>query len=123
MEEGLASSKLQYEGRIQVLEKELSRYMRANQELSQRLNSINLHPGAAKGESRPRLCFSYQLQDRNLNSFPQWEEFGAQLSPQGIVLTWSKHFSGPSSALAVEILKLISLFPSRGGEKCAHRDL
>ncbi|XP_040535803.1 kinesin-like protein KIF7 isoform X3 [Gallus gallus] len=48
MEEGLASSKLQYEGRIQVLEKELSRYMRANQELSQRLNSINLHPGAAK---------------------------------------------------------------------------
>ncbi|XP_015728540.1 kinesin-like protein KIF7 isoform X2 [Coturnix japonica] len=52
MEEGLASSKLQYEGRIQVLEKELSRYMRANQELSQRLNSINLHPGAAKGMER-----------------------------------------------------------------------
>ncbi|OXB79403.1 UNVERIFIED_CONTAM: hypothetical protein H355_007612 [Colinus virginianus] len=48
MEEGLASSKLQYEGRIQVLEKELSRYMRANQELSQRLNSISLHPGVTK---------------------------------------------------------------------------
>uniref|UniRef100_A0A8B9CXG4 Kinesin family member 7 n=1 Tax=Anser brachyrhynchus TaxID=132585 RepID=A0A8B9CXG4_9AVES len=38
MDEGLASSRLQYEGRIQVLEKELSRYMRANQELSQRLS-------------------------------------------------------------------------------------
>ncbi|KFU94481.1 Kinesin-like KIF7, partial [Chaetura pelagica] len=37
MDEGLASSKLQYEARIQVLEKELSRYMWANQELSQRL--------------------------------------------------------------------------------------
>uniref|UniRef100_A0A8C3PZC3 Kinesin family member 7 n=1 Tax=Chrysolophus pictus TaxID=9089 RepID=A0A8C3PZC3_CHRPC len=52
MEEGLASSKLQYEGRIQVLEKELSRYMRANQELSQRLNSINLHSGGTKGMER-----------------------------------------------------------------------
>ncbi|OXB57531.1 hypothetical protein ASZ78_009126 [Callipepla squamata] len=52
MEEGLASSKLQYEGRIQVLEKELSRYMRANQELSQRLNSISLHPGVTKGMER-----------------------------------------------------------------------
>ncbi|KFQ47829.1 Kinesin-like KIF7, partial [Nestor notabilis] len=37
MDEGLASSKLQYEARIQVLEKELSRYMWANQELNQRL--------------------------------------------------------------------------------------
>ncbi|XP_065590055.1 kinesin-like protein KIF7 [Cyrtonyx montezumae] len=52
MEEGLASSKLQYEGRIQVLEKELGRYMRANQELSQRLNSISLHPGVTKGMER-----------------------------------------------------------------------
>ncbi|XP_031443586.1 kinesin-like protein KIF7 isoform X1 [Phasianus colchicus] len=52
MEEGLASSKIQYEGRIQVLEKELSRYMRANQELSQRLNSINLHSGGTKGMER-----------------------------------------------------------------------
>ncbi|KFQ52272.1 Kinesin-like KIF7, partial [Pelecanus crispus] len=37
MDEGLASSKLQYEARIQVLEKELSHYMWANQELNQRL--------------------------------------------------------------------------------------
>ncbi|XP_010002369.1 PREDICTED: kinesin-like protein KIF7 [Chaetura pelagica] len=48
MDEGLASSKLQYEARIQVLEKELSRYMWANQELSQRLSNINLHPGQTK---------------------------------------------------------------------------
>ncbi|XP_074457216.1 kinesin-like protein KIF7 isoform X1 [Larus michahellis] len=46
MDEGLASSKLQYEARIQVLEKELSRYMRANQELNQRL--MNLHPGQTR---------------------------------------------------------------------------
>ncbi|KAM6058375.1 kinesin-like protein KIF7 isoform 2-T2 [Chlamydotis macqueenii] len=48
MDEGLASSKLQYEARIQVLEKELSRYMWANQELNQRLNNMNLHPVQTK---------------------------------------------------------------------------
>ncbi|XP_066052504.1 kinesin-like protein KIF7 isoform X2 [Chamaea fasciata] len=52
MDEGLASSKLQYEARIQVLEKELSRYMWANQELNQRLNNMNLHPGQTKGMER-----------------------------------------------------------------------
>ncbi|XP_053810993.1 kinesin-like protein KIF7 isoform X2 [Vidua chalybeata] len=52
MDEGLASSKLQYEARIQVLEKELSRYMRANQELNQRLSNMNLHPGQTKGMER-----------------------------------------------------------------------
>ncbi|KAM7102756.1 kinesin-like protein KIF7 isoform 3-T3 [Ciconia maguari] len=48
IDEGLASSKLQYEARIQVLEKELSRYMWANQELNQRLSNMNLHPGQTK---------------------------------------------------------------------------
>ncbi|XP_054693364.1 kinesin-like protein KIF7 isoform X1 [Grus americana] len=48
MDEGLASSKLQYEVRIQVLEKELSHYMWANQELKQRLSNMNLHPGQTK---------------------------------------------------------------------------
>nr|XP_009942114.1 PREDICTED: kinesin-like protein KIF7 [Opisthocomus hoazin] len=48
MDEGLASSKLQYEARIQVLEKELSRCMWANQELNQRLSNMNLHPGQTK---------------------------------------------------------------------------
>ncbi|KAM9532841.1 kinesin-like protein KIF7 isoform 2-T2 [Guaruba guarouba] len=48
MDEGLASSKLQYEARIQVLEKELSRYIWANQELNQRLNSMSVHPGQTK---------------------------------------------------------------------------
>ncbi|XP_039579411.1 kinesin-like protein KIF7 isoform X2 [Passer montanus] len=52
MDEGLASSKLQYEARIQVLEKELSRYMWANQELNQRLSNMNLHPGQNKGMER-----------------------------------------------------------------------
>lgn len=40
MGEGLAGSKRQYEGRIQMLEKELSWYMWAYQELSQRLNKM-----------------------------------------------------------------------------------
>lgn len=58
MDEGLASSKLQYEARIQALEKELSRYMWANQELNQRLSNMNLHPGQTKGERKHRLgCF------------------------------------------------------------------
>ncbi|XP_039413475.1 LOW QUALITY PROTEIN: kinesin-like protein KIF7 [Corvus cornix cornix] len=48
MDEGLASSKLQYEARIQVLEKELSRYMWANQELNQRLSNMNPQPGQTK---------------------------------------------------------------------------
>ncbi|KAM7039256.1 kinesin-like protein KIF7 isoform 2-T2 [Acridotheres tristis] len=52
MDEGLASSKLQYEARIQVLEKELSRYKWANQELNQRLSNMNLHPGQTKGMER-----------------------------------------------------------------------
>uniref|UniRef100_A0A8C3K258 Kinesin family member 7 n=1 Tax=Calidris pygmaea TaxID=425635 RepID=A0A8C3K258_9CHAR len=52
MDEGLASSKLQYEARIQALEKELSRYMRANQELNQRLSNMNLHPGQTRGLER-----------------------------------------------------------------------
>ncbi|KAK4821494.1 hypothetical protein QYF61_021002 [Mycteria americana] len=52
IDEGLASSKLQYEARIQVLEKELSRYMWANQELNQRLSNMNLHPGQTKGMER-----------------------------------------------------------------------
>uniref|UniRef100_A0A8C3NVN0 Kinesin family member 7 n=1 Tax=Cyanoderma ruficeps TaxID=181631 RepID=A0A8C3NVN0_9PASS len=60
MDEGLASSKLQYEARIQVLEKELSRYMWANQELNQRLSTMNLHPGQTKGERKHRLCCSYR---------------------------------------------------------------
>ncbi|XP_021263229.1 LOW QUALITY PROTEIN: kinesin-like protein KIF7 [Numida meleagris] len=60
MEEGLACSKLQYEGRIQVLEKELSHYMRANQELSQRLSSISLHPGATKGMERNVHAGTYE---------------------------------------------------------------
>ncbi|KAM6409670.1 kinesin-like protein KIF7 [Rhynochetos jubatus] len=52
MDEGLASSKLQYEARIQVLEKELSRYLWANQELNQRLSNMSLHPGQSKGLER-----------------------------------------------------------------------
>ncbi|XP_062439919.1 kinesin-like protein KIF7 isoform X3 [Rhea pennata] len=48
MDEELASSKMQYEGRIQMLEKELSRYVWANQELNQRLGNMNLHPGQTK---------------------------------------------------------------------------
>ncbi|XP_030432676.1 kinesin-like protein KIF7 isoform X1 [Gopherus evgoodei] len=54
MGEGLASSKLQFEGRIQVLEKELSRYMWANQVLNQRLSNLS-HPGQSKGVERGML--------------------------------------------------------------------
>lgn len=64
MDEGLASSRLQYEARIQVLEKELSRYMWANQELNQRLSNLSLPPGQTKGEREPRLglCCSCQAE-------------------------------------------------------------
>ncbi|XP_044835386.1 kinesin-like protein KIF7 isoform X5 [Mauremys mutica] len=54
MGEGLASSKLQFEGRIQVLEKELSRYMWANQVLNQRLSNLS-HPGQSKAGVERRM--------------------------------------------------------------------
>lgn len=49
MGEGLAGSKRQYEGRIQMLEKELGWYMWAHQELSQRLNKIGVLPVNPQG--------------------------------------------------------------------------
>ncbi|KAM6257350.1 kinesin-like protein KIF7 isoform 4-T4 [Porphyrio hochstetteri] len=55
MDEGLASSKLQYEARIQVLEKELSRYVWANQELNQRLSNMNPHLGQTKAGTERSL--------------------------------------------------------------------
>ncbi|KYO21085.1 hypothetical protein Y1Q_0001389 [Alligator mississippiensis] len=52
LDEGLASSKLQYEARIQMLEKELNRYMWANQELNQRLSGLSHLGGQARGLER-----------------------------------------------------------------------
>ncbi|XP_063781863.1 kinesin-like protein KIF7 [Pseudophryne corroboree] len=57
MGEGLAGSKRQYEGRIQMLEKELGWYIWAHQELSQRLNKLavpspNLPGSHVKGDGR-----------------------------------------------------------------------
>ncbi|XP_010080493.1 PREDICTED: kinesin-like protein KIF7, partial [Pterocles gutturalis] len=49
MDEELASSKLQYEARIQLLEEDLCRYRWANQELNQKLSNMK------KGERKPRL--------------------------------------------------------------------
>ncbi|XP_077328929.1 kinesin-like protein KIF7 [Lithobates pipiens] len=49
MGEGLAGSKRQYEGRIQMLEKELGWYMWAHQELSQRLSKMAVPPLNAAG--------------------------------------------------------------------------
>ncbi|XP_030059293.1 kinesin-like protein KIF7 [Microcaecilia unicolor] len=44
MSEGLTGSKQQYEGRMQMLEKELSWYTRAHQELTQRLSMLTGYP-------------------------------------------------------------------------------
>ncbi|XP_018427039.1 PREDICTED: kinesin-like protein KIF7 [Nanorana parkeri] len=56
MGEGLAGSKRQYEGRIQMLERELGWYMWAHQELSQRLNKmavpLNAPGNQVKGDGR-----------------------------------------------------------------------
>ncbi|XP_064245804.1 kinesin-like protein KIF7 isoform X2 [Passer domesticus] len=77
MDEGLASSKLQYEARIQVLEKELSRYMWANQELNQRLSNMNLHPGQNKGMERS----IHGAGDRAAPELGTCEEFSAREQP------------------------------------------
>nr|XP_033798728.1 kinesin-like protein KIF7 isoform X2 [Geotrypetes seraphini] len=44
MTEGLSGSKQQYEGRMQMLEKELSWYMRTHQELTQKLSMLTGYP-------------------------------------------------------------------------------
>lgn len=49
MEEGQANSRLQYQGRIQALEKELAHYKWANHELTQKLSVSDLE-GQGKGE-------------------------------------------------------------------------
>ncbi|XP_058398424.1 kinesin-like protein KIF7 isoform X8 [Diceros bicornis minor] len=50
--EGLADSKRQYETRIQALEKELGRHMWINQELKQKLSSLNAASQSRGGEKR-----------------------------------------------------------------------
>uniref|UniRef100_A0A8C5J7K1 Kinesin family member 7 n=1 Tax=Junco hyemalis TaxID=40217 RepID=A0A8C5J7K1_JUNHY len=78
MDEGLASSKLQYEARIQVLEKELSRYMWANQELNQRLSNMNLHAGQTKGERKRSI---HGAGDRAAPELGTCEEFSLREQP------------------------------------------
>lgn len=53
--EGLADSKRQYEARIQALEKELGRQMWLNQELRQKLCSVNAS-GHSRGGEKRALC-------------------------------------------------------------------
>ncbi|XP_068059843.1 kinesin-like protein KIF7 [Anomalospiza imberbis] len=78
MDEGLASSKLQYEARIQVLEKELSRYMWANQELNQRLSNMNLHPGQTKAGMERSI---HGAGDRAAPELGTCEEFSLREQP------------------------------------------
>ncbi|KAF7241556.1 Kinesin-like protein KIF7 [Varanus komodoensis] len=52
MEEGQASSLVQYQGRIQALEKELAHYKWVNQELKQKLSTSHLE-GRSRGMEKP----------------------------------------------------------------------
>lgn len=61
MGEGLAGSKRQYEGRIQMLEKELGWYMWAHQELSQRLSKMAVLPLNAAGNQAKGMSFQSSL--------------------------------------------------------------
>ncbi|XP_064123193.1 kinesin-like protein KIF7 [Loxodonta africana] len=61
LSEGLADSKRQYETRIQALEKELGRHMWINQELKQKLSSLNA-AGQSRGGEKRTLC----LENRQL---------------------------------------------------------
>ncbi|XP_054998121.1 kinesin-like protein KIF7 isoform X2 [Sorex araneus] len=53
--EGLADSRRQYEARIQTLEKELGRHMWLNQELRQKLSSVQA-AGQSRGGDKRALC-------------------------------------------------------------------
>uniref|UniRef100_A0A8D2LVR9 Kinesin family member 7 n=1 Tax=Varanus komodoensis TaxID=61221 RepID=A0A8D2LVR9_VARKO len=64
MEEGQASSLVQYQGRIQALEKELAHYKWVNQELKQKLSTSHLE-GRSRGEDTRQawgLCFASEVQ-------------------------------------------------------------
>ncbi|KAM4661373.1 kinesin-like protein KIF7 [Amazona ochrocephala] len=88
MDEGLASSKLQYEARIQMLEKELSRYMWANQELNQRLNSMIVHPGQTKaGMERS----THGAGDRATPALGTCEESSLGEQPMPLAITEESH--------------------------------
>ncbi|XP_061227338.1 kinesin-like protein KIF7 [Neopsephotus bourkii] len=88
MDEGLASSKLQYEARIQVLEKELSRYMWANQELNQRLNSMSVHPGQTKAGMERSI---HGAGDRAPPALGTCEESSLGEQPMPLAITEESH--------------------------------
>ncbi|XP_009707953.1 PREDICTED: kinesin-like protein KIF7, partial [Cariama cristata] len=88
MDEGLASSKLQYEAKIQVLEKELSRYMWANQELNQRLSNMNLHPGQTKAAMERSI---HGAGDRAPPALGTCEESSLGEQPVPLVVTEESH--------------------------------
>ncbi|KAM6388054.1 kinesin-like protein KIF7 isoform 1-T1 [Pluvialis apricaria] len=88
MDEGLASSKLQYEARIQVLEKELSRYRWANQELNQRLSNMNLHPGQTRGMERS----IHGAGDRGAPAVGSCEESNLGEQPMPLAITEESHW-------------------------------
>ncbi|XP_033922034.1 LOW QUALITY PROTEIN: kinesin-like protein KIF7, partial [Melopsittacus undulatus] len=88
MDEGLASSKMQYEARIQVLEKELSRYMWANQELNQRLNSMSIHPGQTKAGTERSI---HGAGDRALPALGTCEESSFGEQPMPLAVTEESH--------------------------------
>lgn len=76
MEEGQVSSRLQYQGRIQDLEKELAQCMWVNQELNQKL-SLSLWGGQGRGKGRlsgteeKESCLLYYLLIGNLQDLPE----------------------------------------------------
>ncbi|XP_074956670.1 kinesin-like protein KIF7 isoform X3 [Phalacrocorax aristotelis] len=88
MDEGLASSKLQYEARIQVLEKELSRYRWANQELNQRLSNMNLYPGQTKAGMERSV---HGAGDRAPPAFGTCEESSLGEQPTPLAVTEENH--------------------------------
>ncbi|KAM8804692.1 kinesin-like protein KIF7 [Eudromia elegans] len=108
MDEELASSKMQYEGRIQALEKELSRYMWANQELNQRLSNMSLYPAQSKagmernmhgaGERPPPvlgICEESALGDQHLplagaEEIPRVREDSRDLVHAPLPSTWRR---------------------------------
>uniref|UniRef100_H0ZCQ2 Kinesin family member 7 n=1 Tax=Taeniopygia guttata TaxID=59729 RepID=H0ZCQ2_TAEGU len=117
LDEGLASSKLQYEARIQVLEKELSRYMWANQELNQRLNNMNLHPGQTKGERKPRLELCCSCQVKRDVQFPRAWSSSEQCMCKSFSSCYTDTSFDEKSRDPDTLLTVPSIFPSRDGEE------
>uniref|UniRef100_A0A8D2LUR7 Kinesin family member 7 n=1 Tax=Varanus komodoensis TaxID=61221 RepID=A0A8D2LUR7_VARKO len=117
MEEGQASSLVQYQGRIQALEKELAHYKWVNQELKQKLSTSHLE-GRSRGEDTRQawgLCFAseqIEVSERNVRNGEEPRDLVHAALPS----TWKRSSLSGTNTLVPEDPRQKEVdFPTRAG--------